>query len=245
MPFAKLERAKHHLANLKTLVANYYASKPYTVLVTSHEGWLKFTAKENRTIPSSIALTAGDAIHNARSALDHMAAMFTALGGGNIDRAAFPIPKKGEGIVGVIADKTPQASPRARRFMQRLHPHKGGNARLWLLHSLDLSDKHRQIVPVGAAHASIAIAPKLGAAPNPVAQTMQFGNITGGFVLDGDVFFTIPEALYPYLDIRPTFDIRFGGLDGPQDREITLMISDLIEYVEKILNIARRKGLLI
>ena len=114
--------------------------------------------------PSDLSLLAGDAIHNARSALDHLG-FSLALHGANSSGIAltdeemahiqFPITdslarfetqiKRGR-LKGV--DQRAIAMIRVRQPFQTITPPIGQNP-LWLVHRLDINDKHRELMFVG------------------------------------------------------------------------------------------------
>lgn len=72
---AKLDRADKHLADLGRAVEDFLESKPFdaarTVSDDGHDHIISWT--RTAEIPVEIALIAGDAVHNVRSALDHLA----------------------------------------------------------------------------------------------------------------------------------------------------------------------------
>jgi hypothetical protein len=86
----KLGRAEEHLKNLEGEIAAYVHSDPYeAVRMTNcqqHSDCWRYVLRLSPPPPTPLALILGDAVHNMRSALDHLA---VALAGR--DDAAFPI----------------------------------------------------------------------------------------------------------------------------------------------------------
>ena len=137
---SKVDRAKHHLADLQRMFAAFEQSDAYAV---SHKD---DTVAQERTyyvklmepIPIEFSLTAGDAIQNLRSALDHLihAAFFKQEGSWPSDtQISFPVGK----------DLADYRSPKSRRHIRNLNqiavsviddlkPYQGGNQTLWRIH---------------------------------------------------------------------------------------------------------------
>ena len=94
--------------------------------------------------PPELPLIAGDALHNFRSTLDHLAwKLVEATGKLPTVKTGFPIfdseadyrsrsPKKVEGMRAITKER-----------IDNLRPYKGGYNDLWILHRLDIIDKHR------------------------------------------------------------------------------------------------------
>ena len=113
------------------------------------------------TIPDSIPLLIGDAVHNLRSALDHLAcALVNTKGPSTYEagrtRIEFPIFADQVKFKSNGASKIRKMDTEARKEIEAVQPyHAGDNARsgrLWILHQLDIIDKHRQITIMGGRY---------------------------------------------------------------------------------------------
>jgi hypothetical protein len=97
--------------------------------------------------------TAGDIIHNLRSALDHLAHQLVRIGSPGKEvsrRIEFPIAKD---LATYESDKTGKIKgmrPEAKKAIDELKPYKGGNDSLWRIHELDNFDKHRALFTVAS-----------------------------------------------------------------------------------------------
>lgn len=108
-------------------------------------------------IDDMISLIVGDAVHNLRCALDHLAQHLVCIGTnstGHFDDICFPIgdtqKKYGKKISG-IKDRLRKD---AAYQINAIEPYKGGKGcELWKLHRLDIIDKHR--VRLGARCANL------------------------------------------------------------------------------------------
>ncbi|MGE0599916.1 MAG: hypothetical protein AB7J35_10395 [Dehalococcoidia bacterium] len=156
----KLQRAQEHLEALQREIQDFDRRSPNTVVVEPNVNGYNFPIRLSlkEAVPlDRWGLLIGDCIHNARSALDHAVWQLT---GKTVDaedtRTQFPIfddPKKfrdfGRRMIATL-DPATQFRPRAIiKWMQpyrRAHPR---NAGLWVLHQLDVADKHK-VLGIGA-----------------------------------------------------------------------------------------------
>src|SRR6476619_1299435 len=88
----KIKRSKEHINNLKQRIDRFDKGQPYEMIEQSNperpenrQGILRIL----RPIPPGIPLAAGDAVHNLRSALDHL--VWAAVGPNATNQTAFPI----------------------------------------------------------------------------------------------------------------------------------------------------------
>lgn len=155
----KLARADRHIAELRTAAQEFFDSKPYTIYeVEEANGDLVRRLRIVRTIPNDWPAVLGDAIHNLRSALEFLAWQLVERNNSTPARhTGFPIvDSKKELGLGLIS-KLAGASPASVRMVRRLKPYKGGNSLLHQIHSLDIVDKHRLILIVGAANKALVL----------------------------------------------------------------------------------------
>lgn len=156
----KLERAKDHLRDFEAATQRFFQTNPYEIVVqdNTHADQRQHVVVRADPLPASLSLILGDAIHNLRSALDHLIWQLVIANGGKPNRnTGFPIwdtkakykagrPGNAQGI-----------SQSALKVLYGLKPYKGGNSPLWTLHQLDITDKHRLLLAVFAAHRNVII----------------------------------------------------------------------------------------
>jgi hypothetical protein len=157
----KIERAKKHIQGLDLAQQLFIDSDPY--VVESHydpdwedKGRTIYRVLGLPAIPYDISLITGDAIHNLRTALDHLAyclAEVSSPQGFDERLISFPIcesvneheAKLGGQIKGILRQDVIDA-------MRLAEPYKGGKGygnTLWRLHKLDIIDKHRLLIAFG------------------------------------------------------------------------------------------------
>lgn len=149
----KNRRGKEHSYVLDVELRRFWDTKPYTI---AHEYDAKnsknlFRFKVEKAPPlAAWSLIIGDAVHNARSALDYIAWM---LAGSVVDdtTTSFPICSRPEHFAPAAKSKLARVHPEAVADIGRLQPYSRPNLKesaLWLLEELDRRDKHRLLTPI-------------------------------------------------------------------------------------------------
>jgi len=126
--------------------------------------------------------SAGDAIHNLRSALDHLAWHLSHWETGEpSEGCAFPIARSLPDYESIKTRKVAGMSPEAQEAIDKLRPYKGGNEPLWMIHYLDIVDKHRQffVLPYQNLLSGIPF-PRPGLAGTVTDQPVHFLGIFAG-----------------------------------------------------------------
>jgi hypothetical protein len=183
----KVERAEHHVIDLERAIRAFLDSDPYRVGSKREAKKLIYYAANVEPVPPVIAAVAGDAIHNLRSVLDHLAVHLFFVGpnraAGPSKHDAFYIAddsKEFESrLNGVIQDLRPDAADALRS----IEPYKGGKGhRLWILHRLDIIDKHRLLMTIASTLKSVSIVHKNtpNVLPTPLSQTKKFLPLKAG-----------------------------------------------------------------
>lgn len=159
----KLQRAKEHISQLDAEVRSYFDSKPYLIVYEPHSEPGRMVARVNgdpKPLPANLPLMIGDAVHNLRSSLDHLA--WQAVGSPTAD-TAFPLfrddrrpaPKD---LRNLVEKKLKGASNQVISAVIALEPYRGGKGDvLWKLHQLDIFDKHRLLIPVVSVYSAVGI----------------------------------------------------------------------------------------
>jgi len=162
---AKVERAKEHIAHLKQEVDVFLKSEPYVVLAENDEktGDRVFRVHIVRNIPMRLSIIAGDAIHNLRASLDYLMWQLVEANGNTPDRGTeFLIAESADNFSTQCKGKMMKmgVGATAMDLIESLNPYKGGNDGLYALHRLDIRDKHRLLLAVGALRDRIIYGPQ-------------------------------------------------------------------------------------
>src|SRR5258708_550489 len=157
---ARLDRARTHIVALNESMRAFLAANPYH-LEGDHDanaGKLFLHVTRMEEVPTEMVLIAADAIHNLRVALDYIAAQLVLAGGGTVSRdTSFPILSGAAKYLKERGDKVMGMDPAAVAAIDALEPYKGGKGhRLWILHELNKTDKHRLLMTVAACCKNVA-----------------------------------------------------------------------------------------
>jgi hypothetical protein len=152
--YLKLERAAEHVNELSKVIRE---RKPFTYVLESntHTRERATFAKKNKPVIDRCAIIAGDAIHNMRAALDH--AYFEVVSpvcttDGHRKNCQFPFSKTAADLKRTIENRLAhKVGDWLVDSLMTLLPHgeTGGNELLWLVHELDITDKHGLLIPAG------------------------------------------------------------------------------------------------
>jgi hypothetical protein len=160
----KVDRARKHADDLESEVRAFWDTDPFEVEMVGNPftGPGFFKVKRMAAIPANIALLAGDAAHNIRSALDHFAwaavspehrstqTYFPVWGGPSVPKVA----KWREQVSRQLAG----AKDELINGVVKLEPWETGrDSLLWDIHYLDRVDKHRLMLQVAVAFTGIGL----------------------------------------------------------------------------------------
>ena len=160
-PKLKLDRAKKHLDDLEAAINGFFETNPYAVRVKDNPetGKREHIVVKADDLPASLSVLSGDAVHNLRSALDHIIWQLVIANGGEPEdlRTAFPVWRSEADFEAGRPGDAKGISEAALDVLYGLKPYKGGNDALWLLHKLDIVDKHRLLLSVASAYQQFVI----------------------------------------------------------------------------------------
>jgi hypothetical protein len=248
---AKVARANEHLAELDTLGSRWAARISYTLhleVLNTNVLVAKMFDLANAEPPLQMALVAGDAVHNLRSALDHVIYQFAVAGGASGERSEYPIfedaggyerqmGQRLEGIAEDLCERIKATQPFHLRDGDEWRKPSGPidplaiNAALRLIRRLDNRDKHRLALR-GSGRAP-ARAPTFRGV-RTAEGTFAARSIT---LQDGEELFRVqslePLAGAPLIQVgfRPVFSAVFGEeKTRPREAEpVRASVADLHE----------------
>ena len=143
----KTKRAEKHFRELEITAEQHSGNREFVVVhdSDSQAGKMRMVTY----MPFDIVLAAGDVIHNPRSALDHLAYHLVQVGGGKpTQRTGFPIADSADKYKSIRAKKVSGMAEGAITAIDKLRPYAGGNESLWRIHSLDIVDKHKELIVI-------------------------------------------------------------------------------------------------
>lgn len=155
---SKVARARRHIEELEQNTNKFFNSVWYCLDFCSEDELdakgIYLTIKGR---PKDYSVIVGDVVHNLRAALDLMAVDVVSANGGNTKDVYFPFSASAAKLDEQIKNKNfHRAAQPAIDQLKYWQPYKGGNEALRGLHDLDVSDKHKTLIP---AHSLVTMPP--------------------------------------------------------------------------------------
>lgn len=152
-PKLKIKRANQHIAELNSVLVEFIKTDFYGFRVEhdAQSGYYSLYLNITKPLPCEIPLIIGDAIHNVRSALDLAACEIVVIAGGTpTKRTNFPFHKSRQELEAIInsGEIKIAGADIIDLILNVIKPYKGGNDALYGLHQLDITDKHRLLIPI-------------------------------------------------------------------------------------------------
>ncbi len=226
----KIKRADHHISDLKAQFDLFIKRDPYRLVVGENPqtGKASVQLKYREHIPDWFALIVGDAVHNLRTALDHMFWEVIGHDGGQQNHhTKFPAYQNRvdfeAGCKGIV---TPSQSVKDTFKALEVFPGGRGDA-LYSLHRLDNADKHTVLMPIlGVAKASLRVFRKDGS--SQATGITVFGSRTNMLNL-----VDVPPGGHVELhnNAKATPDIFFDDVQGFQRKPIFPTLRSLRDAV--------------
>lgn len=249
----KIERAKRHIGELTAEIETYLAGKPYEIFAEEDQATAKrlYKIRVKQAVPFEWSAIVGDTIHNARSALDILMVEIVKLCDPNrasYNHVHFVVGQSKDIFETRLPKNIQGASAEARRLVEDLKPYKGGDEAFWMLHQLDITNKHKAIIPVGSAHSGLnidmnqlfdwssvpwmkeAIAAQGPAYVNWTPTHRQFP------LEDGTTIFSTSLETPLNDNLQASFEIAFGEgqiLDG---EPVVPALTQIVEFVEGVID---------
>ena len=228
--YRKIARAREHLTVLGNEVRAFTDAKPYGLATdVDDEGAWHVRFEVRAPIPASWSLIAGDVVHNARSALDHVVYQLALHNGGSGETNGFPIfddPKKYRDHAARLLKNVTEPALMRIEGLQPYHvvctinpkafaPEFQRHMYLYMLGRLDDLDKHRLLLSGMAV--SRVTAPRFRGVRYARGQFAGEGRWVR--VEQGAELFTITELELSgdprevRMDPEPTYSIGFGDAE--------------------------------
>jgi hypothetical protein len=150
---AKYDWAKEHIDKLEAAIHGFREANKHALgrKPDDQTGEFVFYVAHVPVIPDRLRLMLGDAIHNLRSTLDHLACALVSRAdpANDCSYTSFPIFDTPESYEATARSKVPGLGKHAYETFERIQPYRdGAGHNLWKLHKLDIVDKHRLLLSV-------------------------------------------------------------------------------------------------
>ena len=149
-PRYSIQHAKRRIADFKSEVATFYATKPYAHIRELNADRTEYTLKVKLTkpLPGGLAGNAFDALNGLRSALDQLGyAIATCIDPTKGGYAHFPFGSNLQNVQSLKKRGSKDLPQEVFDLMVAYKPYKGGNDLLWALNKLENSQKHEVVIP--------------------------------------------------------------------------------------------------
>jgi hypothetical protein len=152
----KLHRAEKHIDDLDSEIKSFLDGRPYRLtsdFTSNGDGTTIWERKAEMStqgwIGGTVAFPLGDAVHNMRASLDYIVSYLWVCAGRSPmkSKAVFPICLKRSVFERSGRDKISGLPAGAQAVIEGLQPYARDKRsdKLWILHKLDIIDKHRMI----------------------------------------------------------------------------------------------------
>ncbi len=254
---AKIERAEKHIRDLNREVGQFLSTNPYKAIpkYNPQSGYTSYYLISFAAVPEPITAIIGDAIHNLRSAWDHLAYQLALSNGitdeNSFSKVCFPIGESRKEYKRIFERKVqPFLSEKANKAIELLQPHKGANDEFWAIHWLDIIDKHRALI-TGVTSAILAIevgyddivkfmpGVDLGVGPESIpSRLVRFDNANPGRIgtKEGDVVLMALGNHETDNNIKLIFEVAFGEPEVFKGRPIVKHLAALTDFFSNLIN---------
>ena len=249
---AKLERAEKHISDVDAAIRLFFKSSPYLTITKQDQQTSDYISYVESVgdVPAKVSLIAGDAIHNIRSALDHLAWQLV-LSTGNTPgpSTSFPIFDSAVEYEARSERKVKGMRQAAIDAIGALKPYKTGNRLLWQLHRLDIIDKHRMVVTAGSALTASTIMPsvrnklleafmarRLPGEPIPDYKSFRGRPHVVNYALKkGDIIHRVPESDME-KDAKFAFEVAFAEPKIAEGEPVIQTLYQLFKLADQIVS---------
>ena len=232
----KIERAKQHIDDLNRAVTEYLTQRPFELRIrqTCNPNRRTVYTEVKVTIPEGFSLVLGDAVHNLRSAIDQLCWGMVGNRAKNPRGVGFPFADREDALRDAIAKKQMDIAPKTViDEFYKLQPYPDGNKFLHAVNSLDVTDKHRNILLVyqgvkltGAQMRELIYPREPNFSDNSLLSTVGDWEVQ----LDG----TEPiEVFDRKADYQPTFTIGFGQEEALESLPLDFALENMVTATDK------------
>ena len=234
----KIERAKEHIRNLDTAIGIFLRDEPYRLGAKPHPvpqiDHTTLYIAEVQPVPDQFSLIIGDAVHNLRSALDYLMWQLVDAAGGILDKNIyFPVSQTPHQFQSAIGNREIQKiTPEALNIIHSVQPYTTLDQTLWLLHQLDIVDKHRLLLTTVASMDKWGVDLAIG-------QTLWFNSERFVPLVAGNDVVNLPTSTYKQQaekDFQLGVDVAFGQSEIAEGELVLYTLNKMADLVEGLVS---------
>lgn len=236
--YAKLDRARHHIADLNSEIIKFLATDFYRMRIEPDDGisGIRIFFDSLHEPDKKVDALIGDAIGNLRSTLDYAAVALAYPITGKTDGTGFPFANNADGFSGEVRSARclgPCNPIIQNHFINEVQAYNGGNGHsFWVLNKLRNIDKHRLLI------ATVSIAGVIASfynKSNNIRISDGHFNVRAGessALIHMDVGMDMELTSEP----RPTFEVRLSEPPYVEKTPVTPFLQSLARDVEGFLD---------
>jgi hypothetical protein len=234
-PWLKVERAHRHIHEFHSVLKGFLQTDFYRAGVErdAKTGRYVFKCSMVNRLPADLPLSMGDAVHNMRSALDHLAMAIIRRANVSAKKDAyFPFDETRDGLVARL-DNGPikKACPGIEEIiLDEIQPYRAGKTPLWEMNRLDNIDKHNLLIP--AVYATQLMVERLKV-QNGVMRHCLLRLEPGGVIN----LFGSNQEFEVEGEIHPSFDVIFPKAAPFEEQPVLPTLIQVVESVSEAIHI--------
>ena len=235
----KIKRGDEHVGELQRRLEAFLDTDFYSLGVEQNEEIEEYILQFEVTtpIPEDIPLIIGDAMHNLRTALDYVAFELVDRAGGSTDHVKFPVRRNRNELEAALRGGEINAAGAdvVDLILNVIQPYTAGDgASIFVLHSLDIGDKHLHLTPVVSV---VALRNVKGTAGPLVFDDCTFAVGEGGILS----LLAMPEHFRFQGHGEPAFAVLFGEGQPfagepvvPTLHQLSQLVSGTVQAIEDV-----------
>lgn len=249
----KIDRANHHIGDVNVRRDVFLATNPCKLRAQHNPqtAYTDYMVEDVAEVDTVISLVIGDAVHNLRAALDHLAvALVEDAGAVSSASTYFPISNSASKYAMTSPGQVQGISISDKKRIDSLQPYLGGDDRFWGLHRMDITDKHNLIltqtqciggINYAVSEAGIAktfgMSDFFGRTPSSEKKTVMVPWV-GPLLIPkkGEILFRFPGNTEKDEDMCPSFDIAFRDAEVFKGKQVLPSLRDLANLVQGVVN---------
>lgn len=223
----KIDRANTHILELEEAKGEFLSRSICEIKIEDDPktGQKLFRFTRLSDPPSYIGIIAGDAIHCLRSALDHLAHQLVLVNGQHpSDKTCFPIMRSESAFKPHHVQRVEGMSQAAKDEVLTTRLYKESNDTLWLIHKLDIADKHRSLLTTMMWLPEIALSRHM---------TQGDYSVPDRPLEEGRIFFSCKSE--GHEDVKFIFDIALGEAGIFKDYPIVGALKTMLDVVDSLI----------
>jgi hypothetical protein len=235
--YAKIDRAEEHIAYLERFIREFIETTPYKLTADFHSKTGQHLARiacDDTAIAVFLqrcGIIAGEVAHALRSSLNHLVYQLIRLnpGGKHTSRTEFPIFVEGQIYKAESERKIRGVPDAAKALIEFAQPYNGTGTDdpLWLVHDLDVKDKHHILVVVSSAAVQRGV--------NKFVGSVFVGDLWRP-IWNGTVWCLSSEPIDTNTVDQPTIDVVFETLGTKDGQSVVPRLIQLAEGVRLVVD---------